>query len=81
MFSGPFCEDDGKELCPWEIHSYLCRVMYNRRNKFDPLWYGLMDSTHHVTMALMNKSRHVVSILMHIPRHVIKRTLNLCLLR
>ena len=33
-----FCEDDGKELSPMEIHSYLTRVMYNRRNKFDPLW-------------------------------------------
>lgn len=37
-----FCEDDGKELGPWEIHSYLCRVMYNRRNKFDPLWNSLV---------------------------------------
>ena len=32
----------GKELAPWEIHSYLCRVMYNRRNKFDPLWNSLV---------------------------------------
>lgn len=37
-----FCEDDGKELAPWEIHAYLCRVMYNRRNKFDPLWNSLV---------------------------------------
>ena len=37
-----FCEDDGKELGPWEIHAYLCRVMYNRRNKFDPLWNSLV---------------------------------------
>ena len=39
---GGFCEDDGKELAPWEIHAYLCRVMYNRRNKFDPLWNSLV---------------------------------------
>ena len=26
----------------WEIHAYLCRVMYNRRNKFDPLWNSLV---------------------------------------
>lgn len=37
-----YCEDDGSELAPWEIHSYLCRVMYNRRNKFDPLWNSLV---------------------------------------
>ncbi|XP_066339645.1 proteasome subunit beta type-4-like [Miscanthus floridulus] len=28
--------DDGNSLGPKEIHSYLTRVMYNRRNKFDP---------------------------------------------
>ena len=37
-----YCEDDGKELSPKEIYSYLCRVMYNRRNKFDPLWNSLV---------------------------------------
>lgn len=30
--------DDGINLGPQEIYNYLCRVMYNRRNKFDPLW-------------------------------------------
>ncbi|KAL5982567.1 hypothetical protein ACLOJK_016641 [Asimina triloba] len=30
--------DDGNSLGPKEVHSYLNRVMYNRRNKFDPLW-------------------------------------------
>lgn len=34
--------DDGITLSPEEIHSYLCRVMYNRRNKFDPLWNSLI---------------------------------------
>ena len=37
-----FCEDDGKELSPKEIYAYLTRVMYNRRNKFDPLWNSLV---------------------------------------
>ena len=37
-----FCEDDGKELSPREIYAYLTRVMYNRRNKFDPLWNSLV---------------------------------------
>ncbi|CAK7353344.1 unnamed protein product [Dovyalis caffra] len=34
--------DDGNSLGPKEIHSYLTRVMYNRRNKFDPLWNTLI---------------------------------------
>eukprot|EP00271_Cylindrocystis_brebissonii_P023341 TRINITY_DN9650_c0_g1_i1.p1 TRINITY_DN9650_c0_g1~~TRINITY_DN9650_c0_g1_i1.p1 ORF type:complete len:277 (-),score=44.06 TRINITY_DN9650_c0_g1_i1:1004-1834(-) len=34
--------DDGNYLSPQEIHSYLCRVMYNRRNKFDPLWNSVV---------------------------------------
>lgn len=34
--------DDGNSLGPKEIHNYLTRVMYNRRNKFDPLWNSLV---------------------------------------
>ncbi|GLC46596.1 hypothetical protein PLESTB_001221700 [Pleodorina starrii] len=34
--------DDGIELTPAEVYAYLCRVMYNRRNKFDPLWNSLV---------------------------------------
>jgi len=30
--------DDASSLSPSSIHSYLTRVMYERRNKFDPLW-------------------------------------------
>lgn len=37
-----FTEDDGHMLGPREIHNYLTRVMYNRRNKFDPLWNTLV---------------------------------------
>ncbi|CAN7016677.1 unnamed protein product [Brassica rapa subsp. trilocularis] len=29
--------DDGNSLRPKEVHNYLTRVMYNRRNKFNPL--------------------------------------------
>jgi len=29
---------DGSAYYPHSIHSYLARVLYNRRNKFDPLW-------------------------------------------
>eukprot|EP00879_Flechtneria_rotunda_P001826 GHRR01001992.1.p1 GENE.GHRR01001992.1~~GHRR01001992.1.p1 ORF type:complete len:297 (+),score=77.56 GHRR01001992.1:233-1123(+) len=34
--------DDGISLGPQEVYAYLCRVMYNRRNKFDPLWNSLV---------------------------------------
>jgi 20S proteasome subunit beta 7 len=34
--------DDGNSFGPKEVHSYLTRVMYNRRNKFDPLWNSLV---------------------------------------
>ncbi|XP_073107433.1 proteasome subunit beta type-4 [Elaeis guineensis] len=34
--------DDGNSLGPKEIHNYLNRVMYNRRNKFNPLWNSLV---------------------------------------
>ena len=34
--------DDGNSLGPKEVHNYLTRVMYNRRNKFNPLWNSLV---------------------------------------
>lgn len=34
--------DDGVELGPREVYSYLTRVMYNRRGKMDPLWNSLV---------------------------------------
>jgi 20S proteasome subunit beta 7 len=34
--------DDGNSFGPKEVHNYLTRVMYNRRNKFDPLWNSLV---------------------------------------
>jgi len=37
-----YCLDDGQQLSPKEICSYLTRVLYNRRNKFDPLWNSLV---------------------------------------
>lgn len=33
---------DGHELTPKEIHQYLVRVMYGRRNRFDPLWNSIV---------------------------------------
>jgi len=32
------CRDDGFKLKPKALHSWLTRVLYNRRSKFDPLW-------------------------------------------
>ncbi|KAK6153795.1 hypothetical protein DH2020_013434 [Rehmannia glutinosa] len=34
--------DDGNSLGPKEVLNYLTRVMYNRRNKFNPLWNSLV---------------------------------------
>jgi len=37
-----FIFDDGKQLSPLEIFSYLSRLLYNRRSKVDPLWNTLL---------------------------------------
>jgi len=48
MLCSNFCSlydnmwDDGNSLGPKEVHNYLTRVMYNRRNKFNPLWNSLV---------------------------------------
>ncbi len=36
------CADDGRETSAKETHAFLTRVMYNRRNKFNPLWNHLV---------------------------------------
>lgn len=33
-----YCFDDGHVMSARALHQYLARVMYNRRNKMDPLW-------------------------------------------
>jgi len=35
LLTEDFCHDDGHTLSPKEIHSYMSRVMYNRRNQFN----------------------------------------------
>lgn len=42
LTTNDFCFDDGTELQPKEVLCYMQRVMYNRRNKFDPLWNSLV---------------------------------------
>lgn len=32
------CADDGFTLKPKALHTWLTRVLYNKRSKFDPLW-------------------------------------------
>lgn len=34
--------DDGNSLGPKEVYNYVTRLMYNRRNKFDPLWNSIV---------------------------------------
>lgn len=36
------CLDDGFKLKPKSMYCWLTRVMYNRRNKFDPFWNNLV---------------------------------------
>jgi len=48
--------EDGSLLYPHSIHSYLTRVMYQRRNKFDPLYNrvivgGFRDGTSYLGMS------------------------------
>eukprot|EP01025_Chloroclados_australasicus_P035420 TRINITY_DN3606_c0_g1_i1.p1 TRINITY_DN3606_c0_g1~~TRINITY_DN3606_c0_g1_i1.p1 ORF type:complete len:288 (-),score=16.81 TRINITY_DN3606_c0_g1_i1:276-1139(-) len=37
-----YVAQDGIQVTPRQVHAYLVRVMYNRRNKFDPLWNSLI---------------------------------------
>jgi len=37
-----FAVDDGAKFEPKELHSYLGRVMYNRRSKINPLWNSVI---------------------------------------
>lgn len=44
LATSDFCEEDDAttHMTPKQIYAYLTRVMYNRRNKFDPLWNSLV---------------------------------------
>ena len=42
-----YCMDDGHRLKPSEIFAYLTRVIYNRRNKMDPLWNSIVIGGFH----------------------------------
>merc|ERR1711916_23989 len=37
-----FTINDGVKISPRELHSYLVRVMYQRRSKGDPLWNSMV---------------------------------------
>lgn len=34
--------EDGHTISPGELSSFLCRVMYNRRSRFNPLWNSII---------------------------------------
>lgn len=42
LTTGEYCSDDGYTLSPRALYAYLSRVMYNRRNKMDPLWNSVL---------------------------------------
>jgi len=46
LTTGDSLEDDGSSYTPRAIHSYLTRVMYQRRNKMDPLWGQIITAGH-----------------------------------
>lgn len=59
--------DDGNSLGPKEIHNYLTRVMYNRRNKFNPLWNtlvlgGVKNGKSYLGMVRLSLSSHIYKI-------------------
>ncbi|KAL9654459.1 hypothetical protein ABK040_010480 [Willaertia magna] len=37
-----YCADDNTEVPPNALYQYLVRIMYNRRNQFNPLWNSLV---------------------------------------
>lgn len=41
------CQDDGHPIAPHSIHSYLTRLMYARRSRFNPLWNTLVVGGFH----------------------------------
>ncbi|BAM79143.1 20S core proteasome subunit beta 7 [Cyanidioschyzon merolae strain 10D] len=41
IFRQEFCQEDGYELSPRALHSYLARVLYGRRSRMDPLYNSL----------------------------------------
>jgi len=59
--------DDGITLQPNELYAYLSRVMYNRRNKMDPLWNSLVvggvgaDGAPFLGMVAMNGTHYTDS--------------------
>lgn len=58
--------DDGNSLGPKEVHNYLTRVMYNRRNKFNPLWNslvigGVKKGEKYLGMVCISLSQSVIS--------------------
>jgi len=42
MIDKDFCADDKIQTSPRSIYQYLVRIMYNRRNQFNPLWNTLI---------------------------------------
>merc|ERR1712093_261965 len=47
LLTNDFCESDGLILTPYQVYMCLFRVMYNRRNSFDPLWNSLVIAGFH----------------------------------
>ncbi|CAI5493194.1 unnamed protein product [Closterium sp. Naga37s-1] len=42
LLTNDYAFDDGHVLSTREVFNYMTRVMYNRRNRFDPLWNSIV---------------------------------------
>eukprot|EP01068_Selenidium_serpulae_P013937 Selendium_serpulae@DN6028_c0_g1_i6.p1 len=54
-----WCSQDGHEMKPAELSSYLGRVMYNRRSRFNPLWNSV------IVAGFANGKSHLSYVDMH----------------
>lgn len=51
--------DDGKTTTPKEIFQYLVRILYNRRNKFDPLYNVLVIAGYNNGKAFLGQTDYL----------------------
>ena len=58
------CLCDGHVYTPQSMHSWLTRVMYNRRTKINPLWNTVIIGGYHEEKPYVRFFKNVIIILM-----------------
>lgn len=71
-----FCADDDNHMRPQQVHAYLTRVLYNRRNKFDPLWNslvigGVQDGQPYLGACAFNPPARHRELRIHLPERAV----------